>query len=173
MTSFAGAAARVDERDYADLVLASVEEARRRVWAAIFLYDVRPARDVRGRVLELTEALAARRRAGVDVRVLVTGLVDTPDLDVANLATGLVLARHGVPHRRLYGGLAGKRRGTHAKFAVFDDVAVLGSQNWTDDAFHDNVEDALLLTGEPAGLLAAEFRRLWALGKGLPRDATP
>lgn len=171
MTDFAGGAVRLDGPDYAGVVLAAVEDARRRVWASIFLYDVRPARDVRGQILELTDALADRARVGVDVRVLVTGHVDSPDLDVANLASGLVLARRGVAHRRLYGGLAGDRLGTHAKFAVFDDLAVVGSQNWTDDAFNDNVEDALLLTGPPVGLLAAEFLRLWALGKGLPRDA--
>lgn len=168
MTRFAGATAtRIAERDYYDLLMACVTSARRRLHASIFLFDARPVRDPRGYVLDLVTALAERRRLGVDVRVLLTGQVETLALGVANVATGILLESYGVPHRRLF-KVDATRTGSHAKFALIDEVAIIGSQNWTDDAFNDNIEDAVLLRGAALDPLEAEFARLWPLGRGLP-----
>jgi phosphatidylserine/phosphatidylglycerophosphate/cardiolipin synthase-like enzyme len=161
--------ARLPEREYFDFALASVESARRRVWASIFIYDIRPSRDLQGQVLDLTSALVARRQVGVDVRVLLNGPASTPDISVANLASGLYLIQSGVPHRRVFGDP--ERRGSHAKFVVVDDHAIVGSQNWTDDGFRLNIEDAAVLGGTAVDLLAEEFARLWADGRGMPRNA--
>lgn len=172
MSRFANAGAvRIDERDYHDLLMACVTDARRRIHACIFLFDARPVRDPRGQVLDLVMALAERRRLGVEVRVLLTGQVGTVALGVANVATGILLESHGVPHRRIFSP-GGGRTGTHAKFALIDDLAIVGSQNWTDDAFNDNVEDAVLLRGDALDPLDREFMRLWPLGKGLPAHET-
>lgn len=173
MTEFADTmAARVEERDYLDLLTSCVEDARRRIYACMFLFDVRPVRDIRGHVLDLVSALARRRRLGVDVRVLTTGQVGTPVLGVANVATGILLASHQVPHRRVF-AVGDARSGSHAKFVILDDLAIVGSQNWSDDAFNLNTEDAVLLRGPAVDALVAEFLRLWALGKGLPSNASP
>lgn len=163
-------AARLDDRDYFDLILASVETAKRRLWVSIFIYDIRPARDLEGKVLDLTTALIERNRLGVDTRVLMTGNVTTPDISVANLASGLYLRAAGVPHRRVFRNSVA-RSGSHAKLVVSDDVAVVGSQNWTDDGFTDNIEDAVLLTGNAVELIAQEFLSLWDRARGMPRFA--
>jgi phosphatidylserine/phosphatidylglycerophosphate/cardiolipin synthase-like enzyme len=169
--SFANSsAARIAERDYFDLVLAHIESARRRIWASLFIFDVRPSRDLEGRALEIAAALISRKRLGVDVRILTTGDVASPDIAVANLATGLYLYNAGVPVRRLF-RIDDRRQGSHAKFAICDDVAFLGSQNWTDDAFRLNIEDGVLAKGEAAELVADQFMQLWALGRGMPRAA--
>lgn len=170
MINFSGAGARrVNDREYLDLVLACIEGARRRICVCVFLIDISPERDLRGQVMGLALSLAQRRSLGVDVRVLMTGQVETPQLGVANVATGIFLASYGVPNRRLF-EVDAQRIGCHAKFALFDDLAIIGSQNWTDDAFHDNTEDAVLLRGPVTDHLEAEFSRLWRLGKGLPRN---
>lgn len=168
MNRFAGAeAVRIAERDYHDLLMSCVADARCRIHASIFLFDARPVRDPRGHALELVHALAERRRLGMDVRVILTGQVDTVALGVANVATGILLESLGVPHRRVFAP-GGGRTGSHAKFALIDDLAIVGSQNWTDDAFNDNVEDAVLLRGTALDPLEDEFRRLWSTAKGLP-----
>jgi phosphatidylserine/phosphatidylglycerophosphate/cardiolipin synthase-like enzyme len=167
--SVATTATRIPEREYFDLVLASIEAARRRVWVAMFIYDIRPGRDIAGHVMTLSLALAARRHAGVDVRVLTAGQLFTADIAAANLASGGFLARYGVPNRRIFG--TPEQPGSHAKFVVCDDLAMIGSQNWTDDAFRLNVEDALLLRGGGAERLAGEFLTLWAGARGFPRHA--
>src|SRR5690606_21829165 len=102
MTAFVRAhAVRLPDEDYYDFMFASLETARRRVWVSQFICDIRPPRDVAGRVLDLVTALVVRRAIGVDVRVLLSGAAATPDIDVANLATGMFLENHQVPHRRL------------------------------------------------------------------------
>lgn len=161
-------AVRVPDRDYFDVVLASIESARRRVWVSTFIFDIRPPRDHEGLVLELVDALLARRAAGVDVRVLLPGVVSTPDIDVANLATGVLLVQQRVPHRRIIGDA--KRRGSHAKLVLCDDFAFLGSQNWTDDGLRENIEDCVALRGEAVDMLAAEFLTLWDHAKGMPHS---
>lgn len=160
-------AARIEERECFDLLMACVQAARQRIYAALFLFDVRPVRDVRGNVLELVMGLAQRRSVGVDVRVLLTGAVSTPELGVANVATGILLASHGVPHRRTF-RTDPQRSGTHAKFAILDDLALVGSQNWSDDAFNLNTEAGVIVRGDAVDALEAEFGRLWRMGKGLP-----
>lgn len=171
MSAFTGAqAARIADGEYAELLLACVEDARRRIWASLFIFDVRPPRDLSGRALELLNALVERHRAGVDVRVLLAGHLTTADITTANLATGVLLDARGVPQRRVFDTGHGARRGSHAKTVVVDDHAVVGSHNWADDAFRLNVEDGVLLAGPPVDQLAHEFQRLWALGRGLPRD---
>ncbi|MCX4240479.1 phospholipase D family protein [Paraliomyxa miuraensis] len=167
MTTFdATQAARLPDRDYYDFVFASVEAARRRIWVSLFICDIRPSRDLEGQVLDLVTALIVRCAVGVDVRVLLNGVAATPDIDVANLATGTFLHRHRVPHRRVM--QLGNRRGSHAKLVICDDVAVVGSQNWTDDGLRQNLEDAIIVAGDATELLAADFLALWERGKGLP-----
>lgn len=172
MTAFtAGAAVSLVDRDYLDFVLASVEQAHRRVWASLFLYDPRPSRDLAGHVMELTMALAERRAIGVDVRVLVGAEVSTLDIAVANRSAALLLEQYGVSTRHAFGEAADQRRGSHAKFAVIDQLAVVGSQNWTDDAFRLNIEDAVVLSGTAVELLGAQFQAQWNRGRRLRDDS--
>ncbi len=161
MTIFeAGAAVQVAQRDYFDLTLATIEMAKRRLWACIFLFDLRPQRDFEGEVLDIALAIAARHRAGIDTRVILQSYTSSAELDTANLSAAIYLKGSGVPARRL--ATIGDRRGSHAKFLVADDMCVIGSQNWTHDAFRLNIEDAIMLRGAPVNILAAEFERLWA-----------
>lgn len=165
------AAARLDDREYFDFVLASIESARRRIWASLFIYDIRPSRDLEGLVLELTTSLIQRHALGVDVRVMTSGGVTTPDIAVSNLASGLYLQNAGVPHRRIFAS-GGARMGSHAKYLIVDNVALLGSQNWTDDGFRLNLEDAAVLRGQACDQIAHEFLGSWNRGKGMPQHAT-
>jgi phosphatidylserine/phosphatidylglycerophosphate/cardiolipin synthase-like enzyme len=64
------------------------------------------------------------------------------------------------------------RLGTHAKVLVADGRAVVGSHNWTDDAFFANAEDSVLLAGPVVDILASEHADLWQRGRGLPRAAS-
>ncbi len=162
--------APIDERDYGDVMQAAIERAGWRIWVSMFIFDPRPSRDVVGTVGNLVASIGERFRLGADVRILTAGDLTSPDIVVANLAAGLLLEDQGVPHRRLF-DVGQERRGSHAKFAVVDDRAFVGSQNWTDDAFRANTEDAVMMTGSAVSQLAVEFDRLWQLGRGMPTNA--
>lgn len=155
------------DRNYYDFVLGCVEAARSKIWVSVFICDIRPHRDVEGHVLRLLTTLATKKDTGVDVRLLLPGIVRTPEIDIANLSTGILAAERGLRVRRLF--TDGARVSTHSKFLVCDDIAVLGSQNWSDDAFRLNIEESVVLKGEPVDMLAHEFLRLWSIAKGMPR----
>jgi len=154
------------DREYFSFVLSQVKRARHKIWVSLFIYDIRPSRDLEGLVLDLTAALIERNSLGVDVKVLLNGIATTPDISVANLASGLYLTEFGIQHRRVFDNE--NRSGSHAKFLICDDLAVIGSQNWTDDGFRLNIEDAIILKSKPVMILEREFLRLWEVGRGLP-----
>lgn len=161
------AIAPLTDREYFDFMLHSIETAKQQIWASLFIYDLRPSRDIRGKVLQLSTSLINKKLQGLDVRVLLAGYLRTADIAAANLASGLYLKEFGVPHRRSIKD--NEQMGSHAKYVICDEVAVVGSQNWTDDGFRLNIEDALLLKGDAVFILESEFLRQWELGKGLPK----
>jgi len=158
----------VFDRDYYPLVLAAIERARTRIWVSVFICDLRPGRDVQGCVLDLISALVARASLGVDVQFMVTGDASAADIAAANLATGLYLHHSGVRCRRNM-RLEDGRLGSHAKLAVIDDAAFIGSQNWTEGGFNSHIEDAICIHGSGVERIGAEFSYLWSQGKGVPR----
>lgn len=160
--------ARLGDREYYDYVLGLIERATNRIWVSMFIYDIRPFRDVEGKVLNLTTALIDRKGLGVDVKVLLTGHLRTPDIAVANLATGLYLSQFGVPQRRSI--QVEDRYGSHAKYVLCDNTAITGSQNWTDNGFAQNIEDGIIMRGNVLNALETEFLRQWEAGKGLPNS---
>lgn len=102
----------------------------------------------------LIRALAARRRAGIDVRVL---------LDAAQADADLLerLRAAGIDVRRVTPKAENAR--FHHKFCVLDGkVVVTGSYNWTvlgDVANHENV--ILLRHERAAAAYRDEFDRIW------------
>jgi cardiolipin hydrolase len=103
----------------------------------------------------LARALAARRRDGLRVRVLL-------DAGQADPAFVRRLREDGLDVRLAAPPVEGAR--FHHKFAVLDERRVItGSYNWTfraDAAGHENI--VLLRDAATAGRFHAEFERLWA-----------
>ena len=104
---------------------------------------------------EIRAAVAARKAAGVDVRVL---LADPSWID-ANASAGTFLAEHGIPVRW--------RKHLHVKSIVADGRAYVGSINLSKNSITNNREVGVVMT-EPANvaLERATFDRDWA-------EATP
>ncbi|MFN3485111.1 MAG: phospholipase D-like domain-containing protein [Planctomycetota bacterium] len=103
----------------------------------------------------LAEALAARRRAGVSVRIL---------LDAAQAQEGWVerLRALGLDVRRVI-PRGDERTRFHHKYAVFDATLVAtGSYNWTVGADRFNHENIVLLREESvARAFREDFERTW------------
>ena len=166
MISFNSLGTYLEDRQYFPYTKALIENARRHVLINTFIFDIRPPRDIEGYVLDLSSILIKAHKRGVDVRVLLPGTALSPDIYIANLSAGLYLTRSGIRHRRI---LAHEnRQGSHAKFLICDDTAVIGSQNWTDDAFRLNIEDAIVLKGEAVIKIEAEFFKLWKNARTIP-----
>ena len=117
---------------------------------------------------ELVEAIAVRARAGVDVRVILTGNVRTSAKDGDSYAYGWnynTLAKAGVKIR-LYPA-EGKWMYIHAKVLLADAgtpdaIAFMGSENIGGNSLHFNRELGLILQGESdTSLFSETFERDW------------
>ncbi len=114
--------------------------ASKRIW--LMQYVIRADDD--GVVHDLLMALVAARKRGVDVRVgLDQGLLyGTTDHDPKNDAVAAWLKAHDIPV--VWDEL---NRTSHAKVLLVDDeVAIIGSHNWTRAALTDNREVSMLIT---------------------------
>jgi cardiolipin synthase A/B len=102
-------------------------------------------------------ALAARRAAGIQVRVL---LADERWVS-ANADAARFLTTEGIPNRQL------RTRGLHAKLAIVDgQAAYVGSINFSRTSLAENREVGLLLDEERnLASLRATFERDWAEGQ--------
>lgn len=125
-----------------DRIAAELRGARKSVDVAMFHFTSE----------RLARALAARRRDGLRVRVL----LDASQADVDFVRR---LRDDGLEVRLAAPKPEGAR--FHHKFAVLDEsVAITGSYNWTWRGDLANRENLVILRG--AGTFHTEFERLWA-----------
>lgn len=129
-------AALVADAEYRDTLLKKIQEAKRRIICAFYLFKVTDRRG--NHPAALAKELAHAQRRGVDVTVILEG--DDP-VGPENRAVAGYLTRRGV--KVLY---PRGRRTTHAKAVVIDDRYVLiGSHNITHAALSKNRELSVLL----------------------------
>ena len=115
---------------------------------------------------KVLKALIKAHRQGVDVRVIVDeGFEWDPKLAKVskrrsrkNDAASGHLHRHGVAVRR-----DDPQRIMHGKFIlVDDDIAIIGSHNWTYSALKRNIEASVLLRGQDdVAELSGRYQQLW------------
>ena len=121
-----------------------------------------------GPLLRATVRAAER---GVEVRVLVSGAwyVAEENAALVEWLNG-VAERRGLPLTARVANPAGRYEKVHAKGVVADDVVVVGSLNWNENAVSENREVALAVRSEA---LAASFREAfvadWRGGRGIDR----
>ncbi len=149
------------DQGYYHVLLDRVETARERIWAAVFLIDLLPRRDRGVRVRRLVRALQAARWRGVDVRILLSRSAQSLNVDI----TSQVALRY-LQSRRLAARPyqpSGRLNSLHAKLVVVDgDTVLVGSHNWTRQAFAADVEDSVLVRSpELNGYLADRFIDFW------------
>jgi phosphatidylserine/phosphatidylglycerophosphate/cardiolipin synthase-like enzyme len=110
-----------------------------------------------GPLLRATIRAAAR---GVEVRILLSGAwyVAEENAALADWLNG-VAERRGLPLSARVAEPRGRFEKVHAKGVIADDVVVVGSLNWNDNAVSENREVALAVRSER---LAAYFRRTFA-----------
>lgn len=114
-------------------------QARRRIWVMNYVVRFEPGSPVHG----LCQALAQAAHRGVEVRVVLDQGFEFGKNEPSNKnqATYDWLKAEGVPV--LFDEM---KRTTHAKLILIDEeLAVVGSHNWTRSALFDNREASLLL----------------------------
>lgn len=151
-----GSCVLLPDATYAPHLTNLVHGAGRRVLVSMFIVDPYGASPA---VLGLLDALEAAAWRGADVRVLIGGSRRTFDIASAAASGRAVLQERQVPCRWLTGTPV---RGSHAKVVVVDDVAVVGSHNWSTSAFGEQTQDSVRIdSAAVAGAMAAAFEGQW------------
>lgn len=137
----------------------SIAAAKLRIWASIFIVNPGIGQDLEERVRSLVQALGAKRHMGLDVRIVLGASKTNQDIQGANLVALRYLRSCGVP-AKLY---RAAKSSTHAKYVLIDeDLAVVGSHNWSHNAFSASAEDSLAIRSrDHVEALAREFLKVW------------
>lgn len=159
------------DKDYYWFLLDELRNSKRRVWASIFIVNVKRADDPTREVRTLLHELGDVRRRGIDVRVLVGDAEDILSLHEINRIARTFMRTLHIPTTwpRMP-----DRRGSHDKFVIIDDdLLVLGSHNWTDTAFNRSSEDSVAVSSRDlVKMQETEFLSHWPAPDPEP-DAPP
>ena len=155
-----GAARLVADADFLPVATRIVGAANRAVHASYFIVDVSPYRGPALLVNALLYELEAAVWRGVDVRVVLGGSRDNPDILEACIGGALRLKALGVPVRLLTS--RDISRTTHVKLLLADDWVLTGSHNLSGGALSSETQDSILVASAPlAAYLDSRFESQW------------
>lgn len=127
--------------------LGTLEGATRRVDVGMFMVGLGTATPAQGRVLDVLDAVVRCRYRRVDCRVLLDDFSDDTTQPTLNLVAAHYLAEAGVPVR-LYA--SARHPAAHSKYVLADeDVALVGSGNWSAGGLTANLEGSLRVVSRP------------------------
>jgi phosphatidylserine/phosphatidylglycerophosphate/cardiolipin synthase-like enzyme len=131
----------LQDRYYYDFLKHAIESAQYRIWASIFIINITREHDYRLEVRDLLKLLSYKRTLGLDVKVII-GESQTPGIREANEIAESFLQAKRVPVKKYQGS----KKSTHSKYVILDDdLIVLGSHNWTQNAFSKSEEDSVAI----------------------------
>ena len=148
------------DRDLFWFLIDRINKAKSRVWASVFIVDMRVEADPMMEVREIIRSLELALWRGVDVRLLVGSSQRTASIHIANATTHRYLSARGFPVRMF---ASSGDYGLHSKNVVIDeDWVICGSHNWTTGAFRMHVEDSIALKSRDINQrLAEELDKQW------------
>lgn len=151
----------VSDEQYHQVVKWLCLRARRRIFASIFIVDIMPSddNDRRNLIVNLLNDLQAAYLRGVDVRLMIGGSQQSPDIQDKTEAT-LVHCRHiNIPCQLM---ALNSDMSSHKKVVVADDHVLVGSHNWSSGAFSGQIQDSVLIEDPRfASYLADELAVQW------------
>jgi len=122
--SFRGEIIPIIDREYFDVVQATMKKAKKRIWVMVYGFKLSSSRNTRADILA-DEMIKARKR-GVKVRVILEKSDFNEWLNRMNGETIEYFKKNGIEAR-----LDNKNVITHAKVVIIDDSVFLGSTNWS------------------------------------------
>ncbi len=156
-----GATELLVAREYLSRVPAILENARLSIKAVQFVVQVK-GKSAKMSSRELCIKLAAKVRDGVRVQALLNSAGGGWRAPALNRQAAQWLQDRGVEVHTL-----GASRTCHAKMLIIDDeIAIVGSHNWTPYALERNFEVSILVRDPNcAGRLAQHFDQLWQVSQ--------
>lgn len=149
----------VDDSDYFPLLKSMIAECSHRLLCSLFIIDIVPRAVRHSYVDELLCLIKAAHLRGIDARIIVSG----SNTSLAILGTSAVAVKRigqlGIPVR----WAAKYKNPSHAKLVICDNNVLIGSHNWSYNAFFASVQDSVIVYSEQlASVMATEFDQNWS-----------
>ena len=159
--SIGGSCTPIRDDQYSTTLINMIGSARRRCLCSIFIVNFNSQY---AGFTGILEALEDARWLGVDVRVLIGGSREN-----YNIAESSASARAIFQDRKIFSHWLTSRpmqQSSHAKFVIVDDTTLLGSHNWSQGAFTNQIQDSIQIhSPDLASFLAGFFNRQWRRGE--------
>lgn len=136
------AAIPLQNRYYYYFLRNAIESAKYRIWASIFIINVTREHDHNLEVRDIIKLLSYKRSLGLNVKVIVGHSEKAPAIQKANEIARRYMLTRAIPVRPY----KGTKKSTHSKYVIIDaDLILLGSHNWTMNAFSKSEEDSIAI----------------------------
>jgi len=151
--------------DYYNYLLNCINNANRRLYASIFILNALIKDDKELQVRNLIKALSYAKWKNVDVKIL-TGNSINCNIKLMVETTANYIKELGIPVKQYSSKM---RKSLHSKYVIVDDeIVIVGSQNWSHNAFSLSNEDAVAIYSKEQNIiLNDEFQKLWKIAKKL------
>ena len=145
--------------DYYGYLWNRISQAKKRIWASVFIVNAATANDTELKVRELLKHLAYAKWRNVDVKVLL-GQSQVGALQIQNHAVAHFLRAMGIEARLFQ---SDENISSHSKYLVIDEEFVMvGSNNWSPGGLGGNIEDTLAVRSSGLNTtLAMNFLKHW------------
>lgn len=150
---------------YLTELISQIENATSRIWAAIFLVELRLESDASEEVRLVMDALRRAAWRNVDVKLLI-GYSRIFDIELSANVTLAYAQALGIDCRILgKPGTPGAQKQLHSKYVlVDDDTAIIGGHNWSTVGFRESHQASISLQSvELTEWLAGSFQEHWEL----------
>lgn len=137
-------------RNYFEFLRGKFLNARKRIWATIFIVNPIVKDDEYRAIRTFLKTLNYAQWKNVDVRILL-GTSAASDIQIANDTAYQYLVNLEIPVRRFVG------KSLHSKYVIIDDdIIVVGSHNWTPGAVSSHNEDSIVLYSKELNIILCE-----------------
>lgn len=154
-------AVHLKDEDYYHFLAEKISESEKSVLSTMFIVSALNPDDS-GKIKDLLNELVYANWRGLDVRLII-GNSQEGIIEFANETSYRYLEKKGLPVK-LYN--YEYDASVHSKYVIIDEeLIILGSANWTDNAMSENKEDSIAIYSEEAALkLKKEFEKVWEHG---------
>lgn len=147
-------------RDYVSYLLDAISSAKWRIWAMIFIADVRPNNDMNQSIRWLIKNLSYAKWKNVDIKIIIGKSDKTLNIDIADITTVKYIKEHDLPVKIFN---SSEDYSLHSKYIILDKKKIiLGSHNWSDGSFNRYIEDSIaVISSDLTYELTKEFLEVW------------